>query len=109
MMMLAMPRGPNSRRLLHTTRAENGQRALRPSRARKATVRQQPMVADVHADPTEYNASKHHEDDPGPTEGPGEARYERDEMDKNDGRRISPFDAPCAARCHRRCWNVFSS
>src|SRR6476619_2610274 len=101
MMMLAMPCGPDSRRFLQAACAQNGKRALHPARAGKATVRQKSMIADIHAEPTKDVASERRKQDSGPTEEPGEARSEGDEMDKNNWRGISPFDEPCAARSHR--------
>ena len=62
---------------------------------------QEPMVADIHAERAENVTAERRKQDPGPTEEPGQARHERDKMDKNDRRGISPFDAPSAARRHR--------
>ena len=94
MMMLTMPGGPDGGRLLHAARAQNGQRALQPSWAGKAAMRQKPMVPDIHAEPAEDVASQQRKHDPGPAEEPGQACKERDNMDKNDRRRVSPFDPP---------------
>jgi hypothetical protein len=101
-MVQAMPCGPYSWRLLHAARAQYGQRALHPPRAGEAAVRQKPMVPDIHSEPAEDVVPEHGEHDPGPTEEPGKARKERDKMDENNWRGVSPLDGPRTGRCRCR-------
>ena len=94
MMMLAMQRDPDYRRILHAADAQNGEQALHPSRGRKAAMRQQAMVPDVNAERAEDVASQKRNHDPAPAKEPGQARENRNKMDENDRQGISPFDAP---------------
>ena len=64
-------------------------------------MRQKPMVPNIHSERAEDVTPQHRKHDPGPAEGPGQARENRGKMHENDRGGISPFDAPRVARCRR--------
>jgi hypothetical protein len=65
-------------------------------------MRQQAVVPDVDPERAEDVASQQRNHDAAPAKEPGQARENRNKMDKNDGQGISPFDAPWIARCASR-------
>jgi hypothetical protein len=88
-MVPAMPGDPNHGRFFSATGSQDGERALKPTRAGKPAMRQQPMIAKIDTERSEDIEPQHQKNDPGPTEEPGHECEARQEMDEKDWSRVS--------------------
>src|SRR5579871_3519916 len=96
MMMHAMRRDPARRRILQAPDREQRQHMLEPERAFEAAMREQAMVAEVHAESAvdiDADDGEHHT---GFAVEPGSEREQRQPMEGADRRDIAPIDQPLA-------------
>jgi hypothetical protein len=74
MVVPAVDCNPKRWRELQTTRSEDGERVLKPKRARKAAMRYEPMETNIDSKNAKHIYSDSKKNDPRPAEEPGNKR-----------------------------------
>ena len=93
LMMHPMDRDPSCRRILQIAHPEDRQSMLQPSRAGKAPVSQQAVVADGDAHHAEHKVTGDCDDQTGPGEQPRDEREQCDQMDEGQDGHVFPEDS----------------
>jgi hypothetical protein len=84
---------PACRRILETADRHDDKETLEPSRASKAAVSQQPVIADVDADAAVKINARNQQHHTGPGKQPGDDREQGQRVYRYDGNGIAPRNA----------------
>src|SRR6185312_8875591 len=98
LMVTPMSRDPPCRRVLQTADSKDCEAVLKPFRADKPAMCQQPMVAKIDSQRSEDVQPEDCKDDAGPTVEPWKHREQREQMTTDDTDGVEPGDAERLSR-----------